>query len=60
MAEYKVLPGPLSGCESPKHAVCISAKQVYGRQSQTAKGSQILFEATDELLKENIEKGNLK
>ncbi|MBQ5840560.1 MAG: hypothetical protein IIW40_01245, partial [Clostridia bacterium] len=29
MAEYKVLPGPLSGCESPKHAVCISAKQVY-------------------------------
>ena len=38
----------------------VSAKQVYGRQSQTAKGSQILFEATDELLKENIEKGNLK
>jgi len=29
MAEYKVLPGPLTGCESPKHAVCISAKQVY-------------------------------
>lgn len=38
----------------------VSAKQVYGRQSQTAKGSLILFEATDELLKENIEKGNLK
>ena len=37
----------------------VTASQVYKRQSQTAKGSKILFDAADELLKENIYKGNL-
>ena len=38
----------------------VTAKQVYGRQSRTREGSEKLFEVTDQILKENIAKGNLK
>lgn len=37
----------------------VSAKQVYARQRQTQKGSDILFELTDRLIKENIAGGSL-
>ena len=37
----------------------VSAKQVYARQRQTQKGSDILFELTDRLIKENLAKGSL-
>ena len=38
----------------------VTAEQVYGRQSRTREGSEKLFEVTDQILKENIAKGNLK
>ena len=38
----------------------VTAKQVYGRQSRTREGSEKLFEITDQILKENIAKGNIK
>ncbi|MCR4956922.1 MAG: HD domain-containing protein [Lachnospiraceae bacterium] len=38
----------------------VTASQVYGRQSKTALGSESLFEITDEILKEHIEKGHIK
>ena len=38
----------------------VTAEQVYGRQSRTRDGSEKLFEVTDQILKENIAKGNLK
>ena len=38
----------------------VTAKQVYGRQSRTREGSEKLFEVTDQILKENIAKGNLR
>ena len=38
----------------------VTAEQVYGRQSRTREGSEKLFEVTDQNLKENIAKGNLK
>ena len=37
----------------------VSAETVYGRQRKTALGSEKLFEATDEMIKEQIRKGNL-
>ena len=37
----------------------ISADQVYGRQGKTRLGSKKLFEVTDRIIKENIEKGSL-
>lgn len=40
------------------HGVC--ATQVYGRQSKTKLGSEKLYEVTDQLVKKNIEKGNIK
>ncbi|MGN0159084.1 MAG: HD domain-containing protein [Brotaphodocola sp.] len=36
-----------------------TAQQVYGRQSKTRLGSEVLFEVVDQILKENIKKGNL-
>ena len=36
-----------------------NAEKVYGRQRKTKRGSEKLFEVTDQILKENIEKGNL-
>ncbi len=38
----------------------VTARQVYGRQSRTREGSEKLFEVTDQILKENIAKGNLR
>ena len=38
----------------------VSAKQVYGRQSETKLGSEKLFEITDQIIQENIKKGSLK
>ena len=38
----------------------VTAEQVYGRQSRTREGSEKLFEVTDQILKENIAKGNLQ
>ncbi len=37
----------------------VSANQVYGRQGKTRLGSEKLFEVTDRIIKENIEKGSL-
>ena len=38
----------------------VSAEQVYGRQKKTALGSEKLYEVTDKIIQEHIEKGNLK
>lgn len=38
----------------------VTAKQVYGRQSRTEKGSAYLYKLTDKILQANIEKGALK
>ena len=38
----------------------VTAEQVYKRQNKTKLGSEKLFEITDRILKQNIEKGNLK
>ena len=38
----------------------VIASQVYGRQSKTARGSQKLYEITDQIIKDNIKKGNIK
>ena len=38
----------------------VIASQVYGRQSKTACGSQKLYEITDQIIKDNIRKGNIK
>ncbi len=37
----------------------VSASQVYARQSKTRLGSEKLFEVSDEIIRENIRKGNL-
>ena len=38
----------------------VSEKQVYARQSKTREGSEVLYELTDRILQENIEKGYIK
>ena len=38
----------------------VSAEQVYRRQSKTKLGSEKLFEVTDKMIQENIQKGSLK
>ena len=38
----------------------VYASQVYGRQHKTRYGSKHLYEITDQILKENIKKGNIK
>ncbi len=38
----------------------VSAEQVYGRQKKTRLGSEKLYEVTDRILQENVEKGSLK
>ncbi len=38
----------------------VRAEQVYGRQSKTKLGSKTLFEVTDNIIKENIKRGNIK
>lgn len=37
----------------------VTAKQVYGRQSETKKGSEKLYEVTDAILSEHIQKGDI-
>ncbi|MCR5691317.1 MAG: HD domain-containing protein [Eubacterium sp.] len=37
----------------------VKADQVYGRQGKTVEGSERIFQAIDEILKENIDKGNI-
>lgn len=37
----------------------VTAVQVYGRQRKTQLGSKVLFEATDRIIRDNIEKGSL-
>ncbi len=37
----------------------VTSQSVYGRQSRTRSGSEKLYEVTDEILRENIRKGNL-
>ena len=46
-----------NGGDWKEHDVC--AEQVYKRQRQTRYGSEVLFQAADEILQENIRKGNL-
>ena len=38
----------------------VYAEQVYKRQTKSKEGSDMIYRATDEILKENIKKGNLK
>ena len=38
----------------------VTSEQVYGRQLKTQLGSETLYKVTDQILKENIEKGNIK
>lgn len=38
----------------------VTAEQVYGRQRETGLGSERLYEVTDQLIRENIRKGNIK
>lgn len=38
----------------------VGATQVYGRQSKTKQGSEKIYEVTDQILKKNIERGNIK
>ena len=38
----------------------VTAEQVYGRQSKSKLGSERLYEVIDRILKENIDKGNIK
>lgn len=38
----------------------VTAGQVYGRQAKTREGSETLYEVTDEIIRENIRKGNIK
>ncbi len=37
----------------------VTAGTIYGRQTQTRRGSEKLFEVTDEIIQDNIRKGNL-
>ena len=47
-----------NGADWREHKV--TSEQVYRRQSKTKDGSEVLFELTDTLIKENIEKGNIQ
>ena len=38
----------------------VTSKQIYTRQSKTKLGSEKLFEITDQIIQENIKKGNIK
>ena len=46
------------GADWREHGV--SAAQVYGRQNKTRLGSEKLFGIVDQIIKENIKKGNIK
>lgn len=47
-----------NGADWREHGVC--AEQVYARQSKTKLGSEKLYEVIDAILKDNIDKGNIK
>ena len=47
-----------NGADWREHGVC--AEQVYARQSKTKLGSEKLYEVIDTILKDNIDKGNIK
>ena len=38
----------------------VSSEQVYGRQCKTQLGSETLYKVTDQIIKEDIKKGNIK
>ena len=38
----------------------VTSRQVYGRQKGTKLGAEILYQAADEMIQENIRKGNLR
>lgn len=38
----------------------VTAAQVYGRQAKTKEGSETLYEVTDQMIQENIQKGSIK
>lgn len=38
----------------------VTSEQVYGRHRKTQLGSETLYKVTDQILKENIERGNIK
>lgn len=38
----------------------VTAEKVYGRQSKTKLGSEVIYEVTDQILQSHIKKGNLK
>ena len=38
----------------------VTQEQIYGRQSKTRLGSEKIYEITDQIIRENIRKGNLK
>ena len=46
-----------NGADWREHKV--KADLVYGRHNRTKEGSEILFELTDRILKDNIKKGNI-
>ncbi len=46
------------GADWSEHGV--TKDQVYGRQSKTREGSEKLFELTDRIIRQHIERGNLK
>ena len=46
------------GSDWEEHGV--SSQTVYGRQTKTRLGSEILYEATDRILQEHIRKGSLR
>lgn len=46
-----------NGGDWKEHGIC--AKQVYGRHEKTKEGSGRLYQAADEIIQENIRKGNL-
>jgi len=48
-----------SNCGSDWAEHGVKASQVYGRQRSTLHGSSYLYEITDKIIKDNIEKGNL-
>lgn len=47
-----------NGADWREHQV--TADQVYGRQSKTKEGSEILYEVTDQIIKDHVKRGNIK
>ncbi|MCI8596947.1 MAG: HD domain-containing protein [Lachnospiraceae bacterium] len=47
-----------NGADWREHEV--TAEQVYGRQSKTKLGSEVLYDVTDGMIRENVKKGNLR